>query len=1334
VRITSYAQNFEDVLLWRALRHIDKGFYIDVGAFDPIYDSVSKCFYEQGWRGVHVEPTTAYATRIQADRPDEVVIQAAICETAGIIPFYEVPNTGLSTFSSEVAEVASEHGWISSPTLVPAISLDDLFSQIAAEDIHWLKIDVEGAEEAALRGWKTSSHRPWIIVIEAIAPHTREKSHEPWDHLVLAKGYKFAQFDGVNRYYVSDEKLELLKSFETGPCLWDEFQLPASNPIAAPLAERLTKQIDETAELLSQSKRHTFELSCAVERLEPIASRAQTLEGELARADQENLGIRQESQIKDARISLLERTADTLRLDLSELQNALSALQQEKERLAMAVRIASEGRWWRLGSKLSPAMRAASDLAIADGNGRKATNAPIPFYGSNPLKALTALPPQEFITQAYRLILGRDGDEQGVAHHLDLIRAGTTPIDILVGLRQSTEGHQFYARDPRLDGAFHRYNLLKAILPRFMLKRSYGLRDDPGNALSIAKLESFDDAAFVQELYRAILRRDPDPSGFSHNVIALRSGASKIELIYNLSRSDEAKDANYRIAGLNAALRRYRQRQSPWLRHWLQIKEAFGGRERDFRRLIAIENSLGILATTPTPTPSFSQTTSREVPPIYKANGRPFPRCDKDTTARTWDIPTADTVAHDHEFLASALVAKGQLLSASDADVRIVDNVDVEAVEADHTLKIGYQLSGDYGSIREIRDVLDGAAGVSRGEAKDLVDGGFDRPIEVVGRGMQQWASIVADRAYRMPGKGFRFLHVSACKPLEHCETLVNAFARIFGANDPVSLVIVPTSNAADRLYEWILSRSQHEDDFPTIIVVRTNPTDAQIKALYEQSDAFVSLSTANDFNVPVATALLTGIPAIVVAHGGHMTYCSADCCWLVDYQFATMPSDSDMRAVPLHADVENALSSVYHAPTVVCDKRVSRGKSTIADLCNWDQVADGIVRLAHRAGQHRADPHSNFRIGWVTTWNIRCGIATFTSHLSETIADSSVIFAAHDSLLTKRDGENVHRSWTVSKDENGLSHVSELMADMPMDAVIIQFNFGFFNHAELNDFGVAAVNSGKIVLFHLHSTVDPLGDVENYRLADLLPALSLCHRIIVHSPADRNRLKQLGLVDNVMIMPHGVVSVGDPTQLRDKVVGAPLLTSFGFAFYSKGLIELVEAIGILKRKGRRVRLRMLNAEYPTEESRTVLMTVRSLIRKLNLDDEIEVRSEFLDDDVCLALIGEADLVVNPYQRTGESASGATRYGLAAGRPVAVTPLPFFDDLGEAVYRFPGITPNDLAAGIDDVLRHLEQQTPHAHSVRANAGKWLDQHDFVKQGDRLLRMLRALAINTSYIS
>jgi hypothetical protein len=43
----SYAQNLEDVMLYRALKHVECGFYIDVGAQHPVIDSVTKAFYDR---------------------------------------------------------------------------------------------------------------------------------------------------------------------------------------------------------------------------------------------------------------------------------------------------------------------------------------------------------------------------------------------------------------------------------------------------------------------------------------------------------------------------------------------------------------------------------------------------------------------------------------------------------------------------------------------------------------------------------------------------------------------------------------------------------------------------------------------------------------------------------------------------------------------------------------------------------------------------------------------------------------------------------------------------------------------------------------------------------------------------------------------------------------------------------------------------------------------------------------------------------------------------------------------------------------------------------------
>ena len=161
----SYAQNFEDVMLHRALRHVTRGFYIDVGAQDPVVDSVSMGFYEQGWRGVHVEPVAAYAERLRTQRPDEIVVQAALGDYHGTLRFHEIAETGLSTANPAVAARHRESGQSVHEIEVPCLTLSEVMAPYADIDVHWLKIDVEGCEKAVLQGW-TSAVRPWIVVVE----------------------------------------------------------------------------------------------------------------------------------------------------------------------------------------------------------------------------------------------------------------------------------------------------------------------------------------------------------------------------------------------------------------------------------------------------------------------------------------------------------------------------------------------------------------------------------------------------------------------------------------------------------------------------------------------------------------------------------------------------------------------------------------------------------------------------------------------------------------------------------------------------------------------------------------------------------------------------------------------------------------------------------------------------------------------------------------------------------------------------------------------------------------------------------------------------------------
>lgn len=246
----SYAQNFEDVMLWRALKHVENGFYIDIGAQHPVVDSVSLAFYEHGWRGVHVEPTQQYSNLLRAARPDESVFQLAIGNQNKRLTFFEFEDTGLSTADAEVAREHQESGFKCRETLVPILSLDALLQQVGARDIHWLKVDVEGLEKEVLESWQSSSNLPWVVVVESTRPLSQEKSHQEWEALLLVKGYSYVYFDGLNRFYVSPEHAELTEAFDAPPNVFDGFVLSgtASQPFYSLVSSR-ARQAEDRAKV-----------------------------------------------------------------------------------------------------------------------------------------------------------------------------------------------------------------------------------------------------------------------------------------------------------------------------------------------------------------------------------------------------------------------------------------------------------------------------------------------------------------------------------------------------------------------------------------------------------------------------------------------------------------------------------------------------------------------------------------------------------------------------------------------------------------------------------------------------------------------------------------------------------------------------------------------------------------------------------------------------------------------------------------------------------------------------------------------------------------------------
>ena len=212
--LIAYAGNAEDVVLMRAFADRPGGFFVDVGAGEPVSGSLTKNLVDRlAWRGVNIEPLPDRYARLRAARPRDTTLRLAVGDVPGRAMFFRiVPGPGktggggLSTLRRDVLDAHLADGWRYEELHVEVVALETVLRSHAPPSFDLLKVDVEGSEAAVLRSADLRAWRPRAIVVEATVPLTARPSHHEWEPGVLASGYELALFDGLNRFYVRDDE------------------------------------------------------------------------------------------------------------------------------------------------------------------------------------------------------------------------------------------------------------------------------------------------------------------------------------------------------------------------------------------------------------------------------------------------------------------------------------------------------------------------------------------------------------------------------------------------------------------------------------------------------------------------------------------------------------------------------------------------------------------------------------------------------------------------------------------------------------------------------------------------------------------------------------------------------------------------------------------------------------------------------------------------------------------------------------------------------------------------------------------------------------------------
>jgi glycosyltransferase involved in cell wall biosynthesis len=633
--------------------------------------------------------------------------------------------------------------------------------------------------------------------------------------------------------------------------------------------------------------------------------------------------------------------------------------------------------------------------------------------------------------------------------------------------------------------------------------------------------------------------------------------------------------------------------------------------------------------------------------------------------------------------------------------------------------------------IRDFNAALDAVLVPSKHVEEALIASGLKIPTFLLSPGVEDRFFHTGNKQALRDKRTFTFLHISSGFPRKGIDKLLAAYFTEFSPAENVRLLLKtfpnPHNTVGEQIRAWrsrgAVAQCEHID---------TDFSDSEVDLLYDEADCAVYPSRCEGFGLPLVEAMARRIPVISTAYGGQMDFCSAETALLVSYKLA--PSESHFQIAGAHwaepdvDDLRRQMRYVFqHRDSAELRHRIEAAHSLIATSFRWSETAQRFAEIVSSSLGTEVVPKK--KLAMVTSWNARCGIAEYTRYLLD-----EVEYQARDLEITvlssPQEGvwDDSRIPSTVCWQNRGvgdLHRLRELVSRSDFDIVHFQFNFGFF---ALEDFAStldSLKRAGKKTVITFHRSADLSENGKVISLRQISSNLKAADLLLVHSPSDRDRLAEFGLTENVRILPHGnVVPAQDGTHLRRelKITFKPILGTFGFLLPHKGILELIEAMNLLRDEMPGIALFAQCALHQNPISQEFEEQVRARIRILGLERKVFLSTAFLQSEEALEFLQLADFLVLPYKESPESTSAAIRFALACSRPVITTKCGIFEDAADATYQIDSNEPQQIAAAI----RRLVRDRKLSDQLAASARKHVEATNWSTVAKQYLDLLRSI--------
>jgi glycosyltransferase involved in cell wall biosynthesis len=299
-----------------------------------------------------------------------------------------------------------------------------------------------------------------------------------------------------------------------------------------------------------------------------------------------------------------------------------------------------------------------------------------------------------------------------------------------------------------------------------------------------------------------------------------------------------------------------------------------------------------------------------------------------------------------------------------------------------------------------------------------------------------------------------------------------------------------------------------------------------------------------------------------------------------------------------------------------------------------------------------------------------RCGIATFTQNLTQSIlsatniknlAQAEVIVVAMNDRDQEYDYPAIVQHTIRQHEKEDYFTAANFINNTNADLCIVQHEFGIYG----GESGAFILSLMKQLQMPIVTTIHTVLQTPSYHEKHIIKKMGeLSQKLVVMSKLAVNFLttKYAIPLQKIAIIHHGVPDFSSIKRAPSifQYPGKKVLSTFGFLGRSKGIETVINALPAVVEKHPNIVYVVLGQTHPNvkkycgEEYRNYL---KLLAASNGVEKNVVFEDGFFEEDELKNFLLSLDIYITPYLNEGQITSGTISYALGAGACIVSTPF-----------------------------------------------------------------------------